>query len=176
LKADVAPLEIEPLTNKRASIAGVAIAYLVLVGLPLASLPFILKAGNSRLTAPLAISGDWGFEFGGNATSVYCPWPGLKFENANIVQSGSELTIFFPGPSGMTLLGTLHGVDVQGRERVSRRAAFRGDRPELGLTATVREQGKDRSIEGNLFFDSAAGCGILPFVALRPGNSRRTVQ
>jgi hypothetical protein len=173
---DIAPVEIVPPTNKPASITGLIIIYLFLVGLPLASLPFILKAGNSRLIAPLAVSGDWSFEFGGNAASIHCPWPGFKFESANIVQSGSGLTIFFSGPSRLTLLGTLHGSDVQGHERVSQREVFRRDGPELGFTATVRGQGKDRSMEGNLFFDSATGCGILPFLATRSGNSRRIVQ
>lgn len=174
-KSGLVSLEIEPLTNKRASTASVAIAYLILVGLPLTLLPFLLKTGSSRLRAPLAIAGDWGLKFGESTASVSCPWPGLKPEIASIAQSGSEITIFFPDPSGLTVLATLHGSDLRGREQTSRSTA-RGGRPELGLTATVRGQGKDRSMEGNLFFDSIAGCGTLSFVALRPVDSRRTSQ
>jgi hypothetical protein len=174
-KSGAASLEIEPLTNKRASTASVAIAYLILVGLPMTLLPFLLKAGSSRLTAPLAIAGDWGLKFGESTASVSCPWSGPKPQIASIAQSGSEITISFPDPSGLTLQGTLHGSDLRGRERASR-STVRDRRPELGLTATVRGQSKDRSMEGHFFFDSIAGCGTVSFVAVRRIDSRRTSQ
>jgi hypothetical protein len=163
-------MEIEPRTNQRASRASMAVAYVLMVGLPLLSLPAMIRAGK-HLPAPPAIAGDWRFDFAASDSSIGCPWPRVQSARVEITQTGEQAALVFKDASGATLNASLHGNGLEGSEDIGRRTA-RSDQPALGLTAIIRGQGKDRVVEGKLFFASRAACGALPFVASKQGSER----
>lgn len=91
-----------------------AVAYVFLVGLPLLGLVLILHAG-SRLTAPLAVRGDWVADADLSSWRD-APCAQLLTETRQpvlrIAQSASDLTVTLNNPGKTVLTGTIEGKKV----------------------------------------------------------------
>ena len=129
-----------------------AVAYLVLVGLPMLGLLGILEAGRN-ISAALAIGGDWNLEFAadpqcasGSAT--------LRQPALSISQSGREAQITLNDGHATTLPAILNGNVVSAKL----------------LTATVTGKPESRTIEGRI---SLAGCAPVAFRAVRASPQKR---
>ncbi|MGH9496536.1 MAG: hypothetical protein ACRD3B_16155 [Candidatus Sulfotelmatobacter sp.] len=132
------------------------IAYIVLVGIPLAGLAFVLKAGN-HLAAPYAVDGSWKFEVPDAPLASACSsFLSISGAAVSVSQSGKLLVISL---NGKTATGTLDGKSL--------RAQFVGtdDAPgcsdhALTLAATLETGTEPRSMAGSLSFSNCASCSV----------------
>jgi len=139
--------------------------YLLLVGIPLAALAAILRAGG-RLHAPPPVAGEWRVDV-----------PGFPVDGAGgeappraltVSQSGAHLSVAF---AGRELRGTLEGdsLAVASHEvRFTPPRCFRGD---LEVRARVDTAARPERMSGTVGVPGA--CADLPFTAVRRVRAAR---
>ena len=159
---------------RQPSIARVAASYLLLVGLPLLTVPMIFKVGR-QLSAPPAIGGEWTFRLGSSRSSAGCPWQGIKQIDANITQAGRDVRITFKAGSRLVLVGWLREAGMKGYGLAAGGPTVTGSPIIERLTAMVQARDLDRTMEGSLSFAAAAGCET-PFSAARSFSSQQSAQ
>jgi hypothetical protein len=125
---------------------------MLLVGVPVLGLLGILEAGRG-LSAPPAIGGEWGVEFG---PAPHCAGgPAGRLQPAlSITQSGAQALITFHDGRATTLEATINGAAVTAKS----------------LTATITGKADKRTLEGLMSFD---GCAPIAFRAVRQAPGKR---
>jgi hypothetical protein len=146
----------------RSALKSVA-AYLLLVGIPLASLAAILHAG-SRLQAPPALGGEWRLTESAGLTV-----PGAPPATLRIAQSGTHLSVVL---AGREMRGTLRGDSIFATTTSlggSSTGRCSSDGPAT-LRARVAASQPEVRMVGEV---AAAGCVPLAFSAVRPARRGR---
>ena len=146
------------------------VAYVLLVGLPLALLLTILRVG-SHLHAPLSVSGAW------TVTADLTPLAGTRckdlIENIrqpflNVSQSGSKLIFNLNNSPGTAIPGAIRDSTVimdQGQELPSPGGC--GDPQAIRLEARIGNRGSERIMTGILGFRGCDVCAPVSFRAVR---------
>jgi hypothetical protein len=148
----------------------IAVAYILLVGLPLLALVEVLKMGRI-LTAPISVDGVWRMETETDHFSAL-PCGNLPSSVTNtsvlISQSGKNLVLTLSGGSKATA-SVLEGRIIK--------ASFAptGSSPEAGcsinriftLIATFDPKSDPRTLNGTLSVDGCASCAPVEFRAVR---------
>ena len=129
------------------------VAYLLLVGLPLAGLLGILKAGRG-IPAPLSIAGEWRMEVDKEPA---CPSPpgSILWQLAfTVSQSGHDALITVSDGVGTTLKGAINGETLTTKSFI----------------ATIRGTQDARTLDGKVHFP---GCAPVGFHATRQASRKR---
>lgn len=152
------------------------IAYILLVGLPLAGLIGILKTGRS-LRAPISIDGTWKVEADmSRAGASPCAQAISSLANSPLVisQSGKSLILTFNNGPRTTGSGFLEGKSLtaplalepaNGSGCIATQA--------LTLVATVDPHSEPRSVTGSLTVNDCPSCTPLEFHAVRQPRPRK---
>jgi len=154
-----------------------AVAYTLLVGVPLSALVAILRAGT-HLAAPMALRGNW------NVHADLTPWRSAPCKTLlakppqlllNVAQSGNQLAITLNDPEKTFLTGTLSGIALTAAPSFERKDpeavpgtdAGCASAQHLNLQAIVNQQGKLRFLTGTLQLAGCASCPPIIFTAAR---------
>ncbi len=152
-------------------------SYVFLVGLPLLGLVCTLHAGAIS-PAPMAVRGNWTVEADLNS------WRGLSCGKLltearqpmfRISQAGRTLAVAINNHEKTLLTGTSVGAILtatrangeEGDEGAHGLGAGCSDPHPFGLQATVKENGKQRSLAGTFILDGCVACPALTFRAVR---------
>jgi hypothetical protein len=146
------------------------IAYILLVGLPLAGLAGVLRSGRS-LTAPISVDGSWKLEadsIHSSGQSCDKALSSLSPSSFSISQSGKSLMLTLNNPAKTTAEGSLEGkvVKAQVGTTDSSTAGCTAGQPLL-LMATVDPKSEPRSLAGVLSVNGCSSCGSVEFRAVR---------
>lgn len=141
------------------------IAYIALVGLPVAALVGVLKSGRT-LTAPFSVDGAWKIQAVFNPAPSVCSnfFSSVSDLSLAISQSGKSLVVSLNGGS-KTTSGTLDGKTLTAQFAGTDGAANCSDRP-LTLTATLDPHSDPRTLSGKLSLNNCTQCS-LEFRAVR---------
>lgn len=142
------------------------VAYILLVGLPLAGLVGVLRAGR-HLAAPISIEGTWTLEAGANrAAGQPCDQAVASLLNSSLVvsQSGKTLELTLNGISKTVVSGELHGREF--RASLGARAGCPADQL-VTLMASVDPRTDPKSLTGSLSVENCPLCLPLEFRAVR---------
>jgi hypothetical protein len=148
------------------------LAYILLVGLPIAGLVGILKSGR-KLTAPVSVDGLWHLQIdASNLASLPCgkaltdsPEPELA-----ISQSGKNFTLSLANGPKSNASGVIEGTSVKASITPSPEwSALAGCGSDQGLTlvATVDAKTDPRTLTGQISADHCPSCSAIEFHAVR---------
>jgi hypothetical protein len=148
-----------------------AIAYLLLVALPLVVLTEVLLGGR-RLTAPVSVGGLWRIHA---ASDKVFPLPCGKSiaaaeTNLTILQSGKNFTLNFANSTMSSIAGVVEGSFIKAKIVPSSewaKAAGCNEERSLTLTATVDSAVNARFLSGTLFLSDCPACIPVQFHAIR---------
>lgn len=151
------------------------IAYIVLVGLPLAGLAGVLRVGRG-VKAPISVDGTWKLQTDSSSLNpVPCSQALASLSNSSLVisQSGRSVVLSFLGTARATGSGaidgqTLTGVLVPSESSPSQCA---GDSA-VTLTATVDLKADPRMLTGELSVNNCPSCAGTKFSAVRLPRTR----
>jgi hypothetical protein len=142
------------------------VAYVVLVGVPLAGLAGVLKAGR-RLSAPISIDGTWKIEAKASLTaSQPCNQAIASLLDSPLVvsQSGKTLELTFKGGAAkITVPGELEGRKIEASLGLA--AGCPADQP-VTLTASVDPKAEPKLLTGSLSASNCVGCTPVEFRAV----------
>jgi len=142
------------------------IAYILLVGLPLAGLAGVLRAGR-HLTAPISIDGTWKVEVSANRPAAQpCDQAisSLLSSSLSVSQSGKTVELTLNGSSKTVVPGHLEGSDL--KASLGERSGCPADQA-VTLMASVDPKSEPRSMAGSLSVAGCASCAQLEFRAVR---------
>jgi hypothetical protein len=147
-----------------------ALAYVILVALPLLGLAGVLRSGRT-LAAPVSVGGLWRIHANLGKTGVLpC---GLSLatasESITISQSGSRFALRFSN-SPMSASGAIEGTTIKASLMPTagwQREAGCDDWRVLSLTASVNSSTNPRFLAGVLSVDGCPSCAPLHFHAVR---------
>ena len=145
-------------------------SYLLLVGLPLAALAGVLKAGRT-LTAPISIDGTWKVETNASLpTSQPCDKAVASLLGSSVVisQSGKSLELTFAGAS-RAAAGKLEARSISAS--LSAPSGCRNDQT-LTFLASVENEPKAKSLTGSLSASNCPSCAPTEFRAQRQPKSQ----
>jgi hypothetical protein len=146
------------------------VAYVCLVGIPLAAVVAILWLGR-QLVAPLSVAGSWKVEADFSALgSDPCMAPLTAFRQPflDVSQSGGDLTVRLGNPQKTILPGIVRGRKLR-IGAASAEARDCRDPLSLELQATVDGSADRRILSGTLGIVGCTICTAVPFRAVR-GN------
>jgi hypothetical protein len=151
------------------------IAYIVLVGLPLAGLAGVLRAGRS-LKAPASVDGTWKLQRDASQSNPGpCTQVVASIFNSSLVisQSGNSVILTFPGTPKASGSGAIEGQILRGVLVPSDSSASdcAGD-ARVTLTATIDPKADPRMLTGVLSLDNCASCADTKFSAVRLPRTR----
>lgn len=149
-----------------------AVAYLLLVIMPILGLAGILRRG-SKLVAPTAISGSWKMQVN---TPSLAAWPCAKSVaimrdvDFTISQSGKYFTLSFansvmPSTSG-SIEGTMIKVSILPSAEGAKEAGCSGGHT-FSVIATLDSKANPNSMAGLLSLNDCAACSPAEFRAVR---------
>ena len=142
------------------------IAYIVLVGLPLAGLASVLRSGRS-LKAPLSIAGVWKVEAGADTPAAQpCDQAisSLLHSSLTVSQSGRSVELTFNGTAKITANGSLDGKTL--KASLAPAGGCPSDQP-VRLVASVDPQSEPKSLSGSLSVADCAACVPVQFHAVK---------
>lgn len=148
-----------------------ALAYLLLVTLPLAGLVGLLRIERT-LIAPVSVVGLWRIQVNaGNAATLPCG-TSLAVTDASftISQSGKNLTLKSASPSLSSTSGSIEGTTIKASIALAPSATWETgcDRKHLlTMTATVDSNVNAQYLVGVLSVDGCPGCVPVAFRAVR---------
>jgi len=147
-------------TNKR-----FVVAYILLVGLPLAGLAGVLKSGR-HLSAPISIDGTWKVEANASASSDACLKAASSLLASNLVisQSGKTLSLNFNSGAKTPFSGALEGRDINASLGAASECA---NDQAVTLAASVDPKSDPKSLSGTLSVDNCPSCSPVAFHAVR---------
>lgn len=152
------------------------IAYIVLVGLPLAGLAGVLRSGRS-LAAPISIDGTWKVEADtSQVNSSPCSQALTSLSNSSLVisQSGKNLVLTFSNGPKASSAGLLDGKKMSAPlmlEPLSGSGCL-ASQP-LTLVAAVDPQAEPRSMSGSLSMNDCPSCAPIAFHAVRLPRTKK---
>ena len=141
------------------------IAYVFLVGLPLAGLAGVLKTGR-HLAAPISIDGIWKVEANARPAADTCSFAvsSLLSSNLTISQSGRALILTFNGGSKTPIAGSLDGKEVNASLGATSGCA---SEQAVTLRASVDPTSEPRALTGSLSIAGCSSCLPMEFRAVR---------
>jgi hypothetical protein len=142
------------------------VAYILLVGLPLAGLAGVLRAGR-HLKAPIAIDGTWKIETTAKVAATQpCDQAIASLLTSSLVvsQSGQTLELTLNGVSRTTVAGELDGSNL--KASIGSRTGCPADQP-VTLVASVDPKTEPKSLTGSFSVANCASCSPLEFRAAR---------
>ena len=153
-----------------------AIAYILLVGLPLLGLAGALRSGRG-LVAPISVDGVWKF-----VTDPSKPSAGrcakslasLQGSLVTISQSGRQLALTLSNGSPATGSGVIEGTTLNATVPLSWAPMDEsgcGSNTVLTLSATVHPRADARSMQGTISVNDCASCSSVQYQALRQTRS-----
>ena len=151
------------------------IAYILLVGLPLAGLAGVLRSGRG-ISAPISIDGTWKVEpssvhsTGQSCDQALSSFPVSAFA---ISQSGKTLTLTLTNPAKTSAEGSILGKNlkvVMGTTDSTAAGCAAGQA--LALTATVVPGSEPRSMSGVVSVSDCPSCAAIEFKAFRQAKSQ----
>ncbi len=146
-------------------------AYACLVGIPLLGLIGIVRAGR-RLVAPLSVGGNWNIE------ADFALWAdkpcgdllaGARQPALSISQSGDRLVIALNNRQATELIGTIRATFLRAGSEDPPASGIdncSAAQP-IGVTATVKNQGEQRTLTGTLRLNTCEACPPVAFRAVR---------
>lgn len=147
------------------------LAYILLVGLPLAGLVGVIKSGH-KLTAPVSVDGTWNLQVDAERlASLPC---GKALADAPettlaISQSGKNFTLSLANGPKSTASGVIEGTAVKASITPapdwSAQTGCGGQ--ELTLVATVDTNAAQRTLAGEISASHCASCSPIEFHATR---------
>jgi hypothetical protein len=146
------------------------VAYILLVGAPLAALVGVLKVGRN-LTAPLSIDGVWTVSADtSNRATDPCGKAASSLLDSPIIvsQSGKSLEITFREGSNSAVPAELDGTAIKASLRTS---GCTNDQF-VNLVASVDSKSISRTLTGSLTVANCASCAPLQFHAVRESKSQ----
>lgn len=146
------------------------VAYILLVGAPLAALVGVLKVGRN-LSAPVSIDGVWKVQVDTtNSAPDPCGQAASSLLDSPIVvsQSGRSLEITFKGASNAAVPGELDGTAI----KTSLRTSECTNDQFVNLVAFVDPKSVPRTLTGSLAVANCASCSPLQFHAVRETKSQ----
>jgi len=146
------------------------VAYLFLVGLPLAGLAVILQYGR-QLTAPMSVNGVWTVEADlDRFAQLLCMRPAENGSRISMVisQSGNNVVFHLAG-SPQAVNGTIEGGMVRAFSATAKQANDGGckNAASVVLAARVEHKSEPRTLVGSLSVLGCASCIPVTFVASR---------
>ena len=144
-----------------------ALAYIVLVALPLFGLAGVLRSGRS-LVAPLSVSGIWKIsarqdQFSANTCTKLFAGPNAAF---SISQSGKMFVLNFPNSDLPSMSGRVEGstitADLAAPSAADPVCAIRP----VSLTASIDASTTPRSMQGILRVENCSNCAPAEFRAI----------
>jgi len=147
-------------TNRR-----FVVAYILLVGLPLAGLAGVLKAGR-HLAAPIAIDGSWKLEAEASHPASPCDQAIASLLSSNLIvsQSGRSLELTLGTAPKIEFLGQLEGNNIGGSMTA---ASGCGDDQPVILAASIDPKSEPKSLAGTLSVGNCTSCTRVEFRAVR---------
>jgi hypothetical protein len=146
------------------------ISYIFLVGVPLAGIAGILRAGKG-MVAPTSVNGVW--KLVADADRLI-PGPCGEAVMASktsltISQSGNFFTLAFDGATEAQGEGAIQGTALKASMLLAQNSSGTGctAAQPLTLTATVDPTSDPRSLAGVISADSCPGCAPISFHAIR---------
>ena len=143
------------------------IAYILLVGLPLAGLAGVLRTGRN-LTAPISIDGAWKVEVNGKSSPATQPCEkaisSLLTSSFVVSQSGKSLQLTLHGASKTAVPGELEGTNI--KASLGPVSGCPKDQP-VTVTASVDLKTEPKTLTGSLSVANCASCTPLEFRAVR---------
>jgi hypothetical protein len=155
-----------------------ALAYLLLVIVPIAGLAGVLRSGR-KLTAPTAIGGLWKMHVNADRLAAWpCGGSLLTMRDAGftISQSGKSFTLGFARPLISSASGTIDGTRIKASLLIS---AKRGEQAEcsggrvLSLTAAVDSAANPNLMVGLLYANDCPICAPAEFRSIREEQTER---
>jgi hypothetical protein len=152
------------------------IAYILLVGLPLAGLVGILRSGRS-LHAPISIDGNWKIEADTSRLgSAPCSQALSSLADSPLVisQSGKTFVLAFNNGPKTTASGFLEGKNLTAPVTLesARGSGCMAAQP-LTLVATVDPQSEPKSLSGSLSVNDCPSCAALEFRAFKMARPKK---
>jgi hypothetical protein len=150
------------------------IAYIFLVGLPLAGLAGVLKTGR-HLSAPISIDGTWKVDANVRPSADACSQSISSLLNSSLTisQSGRSLVLSFNGGAKTPFTGSLEGKEVNAS--LGAASGCSGDQS-VTLKASVDPASEPRMLTGSLSTAGCSSCSPIEFRAVRqprqPGGIR----
>jgi len=141
------------------------IAYILLVGLPLAGLAGVLRNGRN-LTAPISIDGVWKVEVRASRPATQpCDKVVSSLLTSSLVvsQSGKSLELTLNGASQTTVPGELDASNIKASLETTSGCA--NDQP-VTVMASV-EKTEPKTLTGSLSVANCASCAPVEFRAVR---------
>jgi hypothetical protein len=153
-----------------------ALAYLVLVVLPLLGLLGILRVGQT-LTAPVSVGGLWRLHVNTDKTVAFPCGKVLALSDASftISQSGRSFTLQFANSVISPASGSVEGTTIKANIAVAPNLIGETGCEEahvLTLTAIVDSQINAKSLAGVLSVEPCIGCAPLEFSASLEGPAK----
>ena len=146
-----------------------ALAYVILVALPLFGLAGVLRSGR-KLSAPMSVGGIWKISANQDQLARLPCGKFLLAQNAafTISQSGRAFTLNLPNSAPATS-GTIDGNTINAALIPSAVAATEAGCGEhsLSLTAIVDTKASPRSLQGALRVENCPGCAAIEFRGIR---------
>ena len=142
------------------------IAYILLVGLPLAGLAGVLRAGR-HLAAPISIEGSWKIEASASRpVALPCDHAVASLLNSTLFvsQSGKTLELTLNGISKTVVPGQLEGRQI--RASLGVRAGCPADQ-RITLKASIGPETEPNLLTGSLSVENCPLCSPFEFRAVR---------
>ena len=153
-------------TNRR-----FVVAYILLVGLPLAGLAGVLRTGR-HLTAPISIDGTWKLDIAAGHATTPCDQAIASLLSSNLIvsQSGRSLELTLGGGNKIEFPGQLDGAKVAAS--LAPISGCSDDQP-VTLVASVDANSEPRSLAGTLSVENCTSCARQEFHAVRQPKAQR---
>jgi len=150
------------------------IAYIFLVGVPLAAIAGILRAGKG-LTAPISVNGVWSMTASSTRLSPGPCGEANSLSNVSLVisQSGKSFSLALDGSAKARGSGVLEGTNLNAplilTRDLTREAALAtgcSSAQPLTLTARVDPDSEPHTLNGSLSVDGCSACAPVQFHAV----------
>ena len=145
-------------------------AYLLFVGLPLAGLTAILRAGRN-LVAPLSVDGTWTVETEPGQAALSLCLKSAANVPVTISQSGRNLAFHMAGDPRVISSGRIDGDLLRASLLPEPEWLMKSDIcpniSGLSLTARINRMSRPRTLEGMLSVTGCASCRPVRFKAIR---------
>jgi hypothetical protein len=145
------------------------LAYVLLVGLPIAALVGVLKHGKT-LTAPKSVDGSWQIQSGWNELGALPCGTASTPEDAvlNISQSGKNFELTLPNGFHTQAFGSIDGKTLNATLSPALQPKLAGCSGEKAFTlvASLNTDVRPRTLSGTVAVDGCPTCSPIAFVAV----------
>jgi hypothetical protein len=145
------------------------LAYVLLVGLPIAALVGVLKHGKT-LIAPKSVDGNWQFQSGlSELSSLPCATSSIPEDAAlNISQSGRNFELTLPNGFHTQAFGTIEGMTLKATLSPAAQPKVAGCQSDKTVTlhANLNTDVRPRTLSGTMALDGCPTCSEIAFLVV----------